>query len=1124
MPFKTLTIKTLTIAAFCAFCCGIAVADEAKQAPWVRVVSADKPALWWRFSGDQPLAARTVNDWLKPRSVNNVETDTNRPRLMGSMFSAGNSSAAFNGTNSVLKFADPGDDSVFDFDKGDAITIEAWVSISTLPGGYRYIIGKGRTNNKGFPVGNQSWALRLENVGNSAGLSFLFCNREDQPTSTAAFHRWATKDGFPADSKWHHVALSYEFGKKNTIKGYIDGVPVPGTWGLQGDTTKAPIVDNDDVWVGSSMGVNASSTFKGRMDELAVYRKVLSPERIRIRVPIIRRPSAPPLPHVAAPRDKVLVEVLEGLPDKSQWYNGQLQASEYYFEPAFALFDMPQRYSRRGLRVDRSNPLVIRASTIIQLPKGTHRFLLRTLRFGRVTLDGKLLVQTPVRNHRGSGHGTMYDLESKVAPGSRALYPGAVEAVASVDLDGEEHELQVEIYVGGQKRRLELGESSLSVASADGPFRVLSSTLQIPLTDVGWESYERQRRSEYITLNQTRRQDRLAQSEKTYWRDRHQKAREFVSTLPNNLPLPPAKTVNQIDWLIANRLKEAGIQPAKIVGDWEFLRRVCFDVIGTPPDTKLIEQFFTQPEKTRRSWVIDRLLTDPAWADHWVGYWQDVLAENPNVVNPTLNNTGPFRWWIFESFLDNKPIDQFATELITMDGSAYFGGPAGFSMATSNDAPFAAKAHILGQAFLAFEMQCARCHDAPYHDFKQSDLFSVAAMLGRKSQAVPKTSTVPGGASNSELIKVTLKPGESVHAIWPFEKKLNTDWVSQLVRTENDSREELAARITSPTNERFSQVISNRLWHRYLGRGLVESIADWENSKPSHPNLLRYLARQLVANNYDLKHVARLILNSSTYQRAIVEDEKIDAKLFASPVRRRVSAEQLVDSIFAVSGKQFRAGDMNIDIDGSRQFISSLNLGIPRRAWMFSSASNERDRPSLALPFAEPFISALETFGWRSSRQNPITVRDEESTVLQPAIIANGVLGRRFTRLSDDSGFTGLAIRSKSVTELVRATYRRVLTREPTSEERAIFVELLDDKFAERVRDANAPDVPLIRTRTGVGWSNHLDPKASDVQVKFQNIVAQGDPATQKLQEEWRERYEDMLWTLMNSPEFVFIP
>ena len=104
-----------------------------------------------------------------------------------------------------------------------------------------------------------------------------------------------------------------------------------------------------------------------------------------------------------------------------------------------------------------------------------------------------------------------------------------------------------------------------------------------------------------------------------------------------------------------------------------------------------------------------------------------------------------------------------------MEGSAAYGGPAGFAMATQNDAPMAAKAHVLAKAFLAVELKCARCHDAPYHPFKQQDTFSLAAMLDRKPQTLPKTSTVPlSRRRRKPLIKISLKPGDKIEPAWPF--------------------------------------------------------------------------------------------------------------------------------------------------------------------------------------------------------------------------------------------------------------------------------------------------------------------------------------------------------------------
>ena len=149
-----------------------------------------------------------------------------------------------------------------------------------------------------------------------------------------------------------------------------------------------------------------------------------------------------------------------------------------------------------------------------------------------------------------------------------------------------------------------------------------------------------------------------------------------------------------------------------------------------------------------------------------MGYWQDLLAENPTMINATLNSTGPFRWFLHESLLDDKPLDRMVTELILMRGSQYDGGSAGFSMAAQNDSPFAATGHIIGSAFLGLDLQCARCHDSPYHSTKQQDLYALAAMFGRKPTSVPKTSSVPAAFFESQtresLIKVSLKPGEAV--------------------------------------------------------------------------------------------------------------------------------------------------------------------------------------------------------------------------------------------------------------------------------------------------------------------------------------------------------------------------
>ena len=155
--------------------------------------------------------------------------------------------------------------------------------------------------------------------------------------------------------------------------------------------------------------------------------------------------------------------------------------------------------------------------------------------------------------------------------------------------------------------------------------------------------------------------------------------------------------------------------------------------------------FLADKNPDKRTIAIQQLLNDERCADHFVSEWLDLLAENPTLLNQSQGSTGPFRFFLHDSLRDRKPLDRLVTELILMRGGQHEGGSAGFAMAAENDAPFAAKGHIVASAFLGIELQCARCHDSPYHDTTQRDLFTLAAMFQRKPASAPTSSQVPVG-------------------------------------------------------------------------------------------------------------------------------------------------------------------------------------------------------------------------------------------------------------------------------------------------------------------------------------------------------------------------------------------
>ncbi len=1135
----------LTVAA-----CGLAatspVGAQGPSADYVREVLADNPVGYWRFDGADGTRvpnAMASDSPLVAHAVGSIKFGQHGPQgPLFPLFDAENSAVELPGQRGYLKVEDPGDDSPLDFGLGDSITLEAWVNLSSIQNGRTaYILGKGRTGNEGFSRENQNYGLRVAGHKGQGRLSFLFRNENNRGGKAEDWHRWDTTNGIVPGTGWHYVAVSYTFGDPDSIRAYINGKPVPGDWDrTYGEPTKlGPVVDNDELWIGSSMSGQASSTFPGLIDEVAIYRQALSPERVAARYKMDPKHKhqghAPPTAE-DVPADAVLVELIEGLPDRQSWDFVRQRPSLVYEEAAFAWVGTPHKYNQRGVRDDWTNPTLMRATALVEFPAGSHTLLIRARNGARLFIDDQPVGDIRFRAIGGGAHNDVKEYKPDYPDEVRRMLPGDEEKLVTFETDGGQHLVRFEMVLGGRKRRPETGESSVSLQTEDGLYQLLSpAKAELPLTNPGWLAYRDAQESRLQALNDRLRRAAM-ENDAEYWNQRHALARESVAQR-SPLPVPEvddeSTVFNDVDRFINSHLEDVGVAPAPLTDDWAFLRRVSIDLLGVPPTPEQMAEFAADSSPDRRRRMIDRLLDDPAWADNWVGYWQDMLAENPSILKPTLNNTGPFRYWIWESLRDNKAVDRMVTELVMMEGSSHFGGPAGFEMASLNDSPMAAKAHVLGQAFLGVQMQCARCHDAPFHDLDQKDLFAMAAMLGRGPVAVPKTSTInlPAEELAKMSVRVTLKPGQRIAPAWPFAEKLSEASLPESLADGHDSRQQLAAYLTGPQNERFAQVMVNRLWKRYLGRAIVEPVDDWEHFDPTHPELLDFLAREFVANGYDLKHVARLILNSHTYQRAIVAADTVElpegvvfSRLFASPSPRRMTAEQVVDSMLATAGKDMRAEELNFDVDGQNSYETMLNLGRPKRAWELTSLSNERDRPSLALPGVQAVVDVLEPFGWPAARQGPVAEREGEPSVLQPAIVANGTLSRRVVRVSPDSAFTELATREQPVEKLVDGLVRRVLARPPTEGETRTFVAFLSEGYDQRFTGESDPaDLNLDLTQ-GVSWSNHLSEEANRIKLQVEEIVRRGDPPTQRLTQPWRERLEDVVWALYNTPEFVFVP
>lgn len=196
----------------------------------------------------------------------------------------------------------------------------------------------------------------------------------------------------------------------------------------------------------------------------------------------------------------------------------------------------------------------------------------------------------------------------------------------------------------------------------------------------------------------------------------------------------------------------------------------------------------------------------------------------------------------------------------------------------------------------------------------------------------------------------------------------------ELPEDTKNPRNELAKWLTDPENPLVARVMVNRIWANHFGRGIVETPNDFGRmgSRPTHPELLDYLADQFVANGWSVKSIHRVILNSNTYQqssagvadpalKAVIEEKDPDNKLLWKFNRRRLEAEEIRDAILAVSGDlNLKSGGPSVMVPIDKGLVNTLYKPSQWAPPKDTSEYNRRGvylivKRNLALPFMQVF-------------------------------------------------------------------------------------------------------------------------------------------------------------------------
>lgn len=544
-------------------------------------------------------------------------------------------------------------------------------------------------------------------------------------------------------------------------------------------------------------------------------------------------------------------------------------------------------------------------------------------------------------------------------------------------------------------------------------------------------------------------------------------------------PLPPVKTQNwvrtPIDAFILSRLEALGIKPAPIADRRTLIRRLTFDLHGLPPTLAEIDAFEKDRAPDAYERLVDRLLDSPRYGERWARHWLDVAHYGDTHgydKDKRRDSAWPYRDYVIAALNSDKPYGIFILEQLAGDylfpadpkaiaatgfvaaGPWDFVGHVELREGTIEKE----KTRVLDRddmvattfgTFASVTVHCARCHDHKFDPIPRRDYYRLQAVFAgvdrgnRPLQPGPLVRNVYALVSHKPRDIYDLNRGDVEQRgelATPGALSCVTEAAPRFTASdlpEGERRAELARWLADPAHPLTWRSIANRLWHYHFGRGLVDTPSDFgrNGALPTHPELLDWLASELLQRNQSLKALQRLIVTSSTYRQQSRNDgdftrSDADNRLLWRMVRRRLDAEEVRDALLFLSGslreigggpafEPFRFKDDHSPIYDHEELSKVLDPATWRRTiYRFTVRS-----------VPNPFIECLD--GADANASTP--VRNATVTPLQALALLHDPF------VIDQCERLAATLRCAPDTEQSQQAFRRILGRSPSEHERELI-------------------------------------------------------------------------------------
>jgi hypothetical protein len=579
-------------------------------------------------------------------------------------------------------------------------------------------------------------------------------------------------------------------------------------------------------------------------------------------------------------------------------------------------------------------------------------------------------------------------------------------------------------------------------------------------------------------------------------------------------PDPDGWATSPVDCFLRARQRQRGVVPVGEDDRRTLIRRVTYDLTGLPPAPDEVDCFLADRAPGAWARVVDRLLASPAYGEHWGRHWLDVARHADSggfEADHYYPSAHRYRDYVIRSFNADKPFDRFLHEQVAGDElwpgdrdalvatGLYCVGPAlAESAMITNQLEYewlTDAADTTGAAFLGLSMGCARCHDHKYDPITQKDYYALQAIFAASDRPFPdkvrqlRIKALNGLLSDAPVPKKLLqdarctveteqkvgfrlfhraaalpirrlgrgelnKPQEAVGPGFPTALLSGDDRIAFAKVPATRRRAVLARWLTARSNPLTVRVLVNRVWGWHFGEGIVRTPNDFgaQGEPPTHPELLDWLAADLVEHGWRLKRLHRLLLLSRTYQMqskasgpALAIDPQ-DRLLWHFP-RRRLDGEAIRDSLLAVAGTlNHQAFGRAVVPPLDRQELTGLFDA--RGKWPVTKDVSQHTRRSVYLlqrrTFTYPLFAAFDPPEVMTScpRRRPTTVPTQALALLNSPVVREQAqaFARRLQRECGDRP-------AATVARAWRLAFGRPVT--PAEQERAVM-------FLKRRTDARA--------------------------------------------------------------------